>query len=139
MVPPPIQGTSKEKKPTKKKEATDVSCLIFTLYILSCKVRTHIHPLSNFSFSQDAKPKTPESDATASKVAPAKKPKVKNAAGEGGPEPKPSKAKRASKASKEGAEEPAAKKGGKKTAAKAEEGESGERVAAKAPGKRGKK
>ncbi|XP_056103391.1 protein B4 [Rhinichthys klamathensis goyatoka] len=106
------EGTSKEKKSTKKKEATD-----------------------------DAKPKTPESDATASKVAPAKKPKVKNAAGEGGPEPKP-KAKRASKASKEGAEEPAAKKGGKRTAAKAEEGESGEKgavAAAKAPGKRGKK
>ncbi|KAK7165453.1 hypothetical protein R3I94_003723 [Phoxinus phoxinus] len=107
------EGTSKEKKSTKKKEATD-----------------------------DAKPKTPESDATASKVAPAKKPKVKNAAGEGGPEPKPSKAKRASKASKEGAEEPAAKKGGKKTAAKAEDGDSGEKgavAAAKAPGKRGKK
>ncbi|KAK9974007.1 hypothetical protein ABG768_022118 [Culter alburnus] len=107
------EGTSKEKKPTKKKEATD-----------------------------GAKPKTPESDATASKVAPAKKPKAKNAAGEGGSEPKPSKAKKASKASKEGVEEPAAKKGGKRTAAKAEEAESGEKGAvatAKAPGKRGKK
>ncbi|CAM4534549.1 unnamed protein product [Leuciscus chuanchicus] len=104
------EGTSKEKKPAKKKEATD-----------------------------DAKPKTPESDATASKVAPAKKPKVKNAVREGGPDPKPTKAKRASKASKEGAEDPAPKKGGKKTAAKAEEGDSGEKVAVKALGKRGKK
>ncbi|XP_067264181.1 linker histone H1M [Chanodichthys erythropterus] len=104
------EGTSKEKKPTKKKEATD-----------------------------GAKPKNPESDATVSKVAPAKKPKAKNAAGEGGSEPKPSKTK---KTSKEGAEEPAAKKGGKRTAAKAEEVESGEKGAvatAKAPGKRGKK
>ncbi|XP_043088764.1 histone H1-beta, late embryonic-like [Puntigrus tetrazona] len=88
--------------------------------------------------ADDAKPKTPERDGTASKVAPAKKPKAKNAAGEGGTEPKPSKAKKASK----GAEEPAAKKAGKKTAAKAEEGESGEKSAAaatKAPGRRGKK
>ncbi|XP_067295993.1 linker histone H1M [Pseudorasbora parva] len=104
------EGASKEKKSTKKKEATD-----------------------------DAKPKTPERDATASKVAPAKKPKVKNAAGEGGTEPKPSKAKKATKASKEGVEEPAVKKGGKRTAAKVEEGDSGEKGAAKAPGKRGKK
>ncbi|KAK2911354.1 hypothetical protein Q8A67_003487 [Cirrhinus molitorella] len=107
------EGASKEKKPARKKEAAD-----------------------------DAKPKTPEKDGTASKVAPAKKPKAKNAAGEGGTEPKPSKAKKASKASKEGVEEPAAKKAGKKTAAKAGEGESGEKGAAavtKAPGKRGKK
>ncbi|XP_026115816.1 linker histone H1M [Carassius auratus] len=102
------EGASKEKS-TKKKEAAD-----------------------------DAKLKTPERDGTASKVAPAKKPNAKNAAGEGGTEPKLSKAKKASKASK-GVEEPAAKKTGKKTA-KAEEGESGDKGAAtKAPGRRGKK
>ncbi|KAF4113710.1 protein B4 [Onychostoma macrolepis] len=105
-----VEGASKEKS-TKKKEAAD-----------------------------DAKPKTPEREGTASKVAPAKKPKAKNAAGEGATEPKQSKAKKASKASK-GVEEPAAKKAGKKTA-KTEEGESGEKGAAavtKAPGRRGKK
>lgn len=68
-------------------------------------------------------------------MAPAKKPKVKNAAGEGGTEPKPSKAKKASKASKGGGEEPAAKKA-VKTATKVEKGAA---AAAKGLGKRGKK
>ncbi|XP_052447483.1 protein B4 [Carassius gibelio] len=99
------QGASKEKA-VKKKEAAD-----------------------------DAKPKTPEKDGAASKVAPAKKPKAKSAAVEGGTEPKQSKAKKASKASK-GGEEPAAKKPGKKTTTKADEGTA---AATKGPGKRGKK
>ncbi|XP_051969267.1 histone H1-beta, late embryonic [Xyrauchen texanus] len=90
--------------------------------------------------NDDVKPKASVRNGTASKVAPAKKPKAKIAAGEGAPEPKPSRAK-ASK--KEGAEEPAAKKAGRKakTAATPEESETGEKGAAvaKAPGKRGRK
>ncbi|KAI7812928.1 protein B4 [Triplophysa rosa] len=108
-------GTSKETQKSKKKKAATV----------------------------DAKPKMPEREGSASKVAPAKKPKAKNATGEGGTAPKASKAKKP-KASKEVAEEPpaAAAKKGKKTAAKSEVAESGEKggvTAAKASGKRGKK
>ncbi|KAB5522230.1 hypothetical protein PHYPO_G00157220 [Pangasianodon hypophthalmus] len=71
----------------------------------------------------DKPKKTKKNNALASKVAPAKKPKAKRAAGaagEGEPEPKTQKTSKASKG--ESGEKSGAKKGGKKAAQKAEEG-----------------
>ncbi len=141
---PFLHPRSKQRKVHKEKGCCRCElCLIFTFYMSRHSyVKSECTPtpfLSFLLFSQDAKPKTPERDGTASKVAPAKKPKAKNVAGEGGTEPKQSKTKKASKASK-GVEEPATKKAGKKTAkVEGGSGEKGAAAATKAPGRRGKK